>query len=94
MAAASIANEVMVANLRKITDKQRAAPIVVAPPGGGEGWWGIRIRRRRLVLVLQSAVAILGVNVSLNILNYHSHLHEDSACLYLTNTSRSLRLSL
>ena len=49
------------------------APRVVV--GGGEGWWGICIRRHRLVLVLQSAVAILGMNVSLYILKYHSRLH-------------------
>ena len=67
--AALITNEVLVANLGKIAHKQRTAPVVVAPPGGGEGWWGIHIHCHRLVLVLQSAVAILGMNVSLYILN-------------------------
>ena len=39
VAAAPIANEVLVANLWKIADKQCAAPIVVAPPVSlsGEG---------------------------------------------------------
>jgi hypothetical protein len=39
VAAAPIANEVLVANLRKIADKRRAAPVVVAPPvsSSGEG---------------------------------------------------------
>ena len=54
--------------------RRRRAPRVVV--GGGEGWWGICIRHRQLiVLVLQSAVAILGMNVSLYILNNHSRLH-------------------
>ena len=41
VAADSIANEVLVANLGKIPDK-RAAPVIVAPPGSssGEGWDG------------------------------------------------------
>jgi hypothetical protein len=39
VAAAPIANEVMVANLGKIADKQHAAPVVIAPPAllSGEG---------------------------------------------------------
>jgi hypothetical protein len=39
VAAAPIANEVLVANLGKIADKRRAAPVVVAPPvlSSGEG---------------------------------------------------------
>jgi hypothetical protein len=39
VAAAPIANEVLVANLGNITDKRRAAPVVVAPPVSlsGEG---------------------------------------------------------
>ena len=32
-----IANEVLVANLRKIPDKRRAAPVVVAPPTSTSG---------------------------------------------------------
>ncbi len=39
VAVAPIANEVLVANLGKIADKRRAAPVVVAPPASlsGEG---------------------------------------------------------
>ncbi len=43
MAAAPIANKVLVANLGKIADKQSAAPVVVAPPVllSGEGRGGM-----------------------------------------------------
>jgi hypothetical protein len=37
VAEAPITNEVLVANLGKITDKRRAAPIVVAPPASSSG---------------------------------------------------------
>ena len=39
VAAAPIANQVLVANLEKIADKQRTAPVIVTPPAllSGEG---------------------------------------------------------
>ncbi len=37
VAAAPIANEVLVANLGKIADKRRVAPVVVAPPASSSG---------------------------------------------------------
>ena len=37
MAAAPITNEVLVVNLGKITDKQCAAPVVIAPPASSSG---------------------------------------------------------
>ena len=37
VAAAPMANEVLVANLRKIADKGRATPVVIAPPASSSG---------------------------------------------------------
>ena len=37
VAVAFIANEVLVANLGKISDKRRSAPVVVAPPASSSG---------------------------------------------------------